>query len=104
VAHVYAAGDVTNFAIKQGGLAAQQAIAAAQSIAAAAGASTDPQPFRPVLRGLLLTGGPSQYLRNEPSGGQGETSLADTEPLWWPPGKIAGGHLSQYLASLVTSA
>jgi sulfide:quinone oxidoreductase len=103
VADVYAAGDVTTFAIKQGGLATQQAIAAAESIAAAAGAPTDPHPFRPVLRGLLLTGGPSQYLRNEPSGGQGDTSRADAEPLWWPPGKIAGGHLSHYLASLVAS-
>ena len=54
---VYAAGDATTFPIKQGGLAAQQAVAAAEAIVARHGADLDPQPFRPVLRGMLLTGG-----------------------------------------------
>ena len=36
---LYAAGDVTNFPVKQGGIATQQADAAAESIAAEAGAS-----------------------------------------------------------------
>ena len=53
---VFAAGDIANFPIKQGGLAAQQADAAAEAIAAEAGAQVDPQPFKPVLRGILLTG------------------------------------------------
>ena len=53
---VYAAGDATESPIKQGGVATQQADAAAEAIAARAGAEVDPQPFRPVLRGLLLTG------------------------------------------------
>ena len=48
---------MTSFPLKQGGIAAQQASAAAESIAVDAGADLDPQPFRPVLRGLLLTGG-----------------------------------------------
>ena len=52
---VYAAGDATNFAIKQGGIACQQADAAAEAIAARAGVAIDPQPFAPVLRGLLRT-------------------------------------------------
>jgi sulfide:quinone oxidoreductase len=43
----YAAGDVTTFPVKQGGLAAQQADAAATAIAAAAGAPVEPVPFRP---------------------------------------------------------
>ena len=55
-ANVWAAGDAIAFPIKQGGLAAQQAGAAAESIAAEAGADIEPQPFRPVLRGVLLTG------------------------------------------------
>ena len=55
VEDVYAAGDITAFPVKQGGIAAQQAEAAAESIAADAGADS-PGPFRPVLRGLLLTG------------------------------------------------
>ena len=58
---VYAAGDATAFPIKQGGLAAQQADAVAEAIAASVGADIDPQPFRPVLRGVLLTGAAPHY-------------------------------------------
>ena len=64
-ADVYAAGDATAFPVKQGGLATQQADAVAEAIAAAAGAHATPAPFRPVLRGLLLTGGAPLYLRAE---------------------------------------
>ena len=99
-AGVYAAGDATTFPVKQGGLAAQEADAAAELIAADAGAPVDPAPFRPVLRGLLLTGSEPSYLRAEISGGRGEMSVADPEPLWWPPGKIAGKYLAPHLASL----
>ena len=53
---VYAAGDITTFPVKQGGIAAQQAEAAAETIAFEAGVELIPHPFRPVLRGLLLTG------------------------------------------------
>jgi sulfide:quinone oxidoreductase len=93
---VYAAGDLTDFPVKQGGIAAQQADAAAESIAAAYGAPVDPRPFSPVLRGLLLTGLTPRYLRTEPSSVQSEV---DTEPLWWPPAKIVGRHLAPFLAS-----
>jgi sulfide:quinone oxidoreductase len=98
VADVFAAGDVTAFPVKQGGIAAQQASAAAESIAAAAGADVTPRPFRPVLRGLLLTGSAPTYLRAELAGGAGDTSTARDEPLWWPPGKIVGRHLAPFLA------
>jgi len=96
VEDVYAAGDLTDFPIKQGGLAAQQADAAADSIAHAAGAGITPAPFVPVLRGLLLTGLTPRYLRTRV--GSHDTQL-DTEPLWWPPGKIVGRHLAPFLAS-----
>jgi sulfide:quinone oxidoreductase len=99
-AGVFAAGDATSFPVKQGGLAAQQADAAAEMIAADAGAPVDPTPFHPVLRGLLLTGAEPSYLRAEITGGHGETSVADSEPLWWPPSKIAGRYLAPHLASL----
>jgi hypothetical protein len=49
--------------IKQGGLAAQQADAAAEAVAARAGTDVEPQPFRPVLRGVLLTGRGQQWTR-----------------------------------------
>src|SRR4029078_2804223 len=52
---VYAAGDVTAFRVKQGGLACQQADAAAEHIAARAGAALEAVAFSPVLRGMLLT-------------------------------------------------
>ena len=52
---LFAAGDATDFAVKQGGISSQQADAAAESIAALAGAPVDPQPFHPVLRGMLMT-------------------------------------------------
>jgi sulfide:quinone oxidoreductase len=97
---VYAAGDVTSFPVKQGGIAAQQAEVAATSIAISAGADIEPSVFRPVLRGVLLTGGTSRFLRRELTGGFGETSFAGTEPLWWPPAKIVGRHLAPFLAML----
>lgn len=101
---VYAAGDITTFAVKQGGIAAQQAVAAAEAIAAAAGLAVEPQPFRPVLRGLLLTGEGPQYLRGElMPAGPAEASQASTEPLWWPPAKIVGRHLAPFLADLTGS-
>ncbi|HSC50389.1 MAG TPA: FAD-dependent oxidoreductase [Gaiellaceae bacterium] len=91
----WAAGDATTFPLKQGGIAAQQADAAAESIAARAGVAIDPQPFRPVLRGLLLTGMVPRFLRSEPGT---PASMVDTEPLWWPPAKIVGRHLAPFLA------
>ena len=96
---VFAAGDATTFPVKQGGLAAQQADAVAETIAAAAGAEIDPQPFRPVLRGTLLTGGPARYLRADISGGAGDDSTVSEEALWWPPNKLSGRYLAPYLSS-----
>jgi sulfide:quinone oxidoreductase len=94
---VYAAGDVTSFPLKQGGIAVQQAQAVAEAVAASFGAVASPRPFRPVLRGRLLTGNGPQYLQRVAAGGAGETSTATAEPLWWPPSKIAGGRLAAYL-------
>jgi sulfide:quinone oxidoreductase len=95
---VYAAGDATNSPIKQGGVASQQADAAAEAIAARAGADVDPQPFKPVLRGLLLTGSTPRYMRAEVTGGQGQEWRVSDHALWWPPSKIAGKRLAPYLA------
>ncbi len=84
---VYAAGDATDFPIKQGGLATQQADAVAEDIAARVGAPITPTPFRPVLRGMLFTGGEERYLRITAGADAGHSSA---QPLWWPPSKIAG--------------
>jgi sulfide:quinone oxidoreductase len=93
--NVYAAGDVTAFALKQGGIACQQADAAAEYIAARAGAPVVPAPFRPVLRGMLLTERWARYLRGEE---------VASRALWWPPTKIAGRELAGYLAGLDDAA
>ena len=95
--NVFAAGDVTTFPLKQGGIAAQQAEAAAQSVAARhGGGAIMPEPFRPVLRGKLMTAGRDVYLRTDIAGGGGE-GRAGMRPLWWPPGKIAARRLAPYL-------
>jgi sulfide:quinone oxidoreductase len=98
VPDVYAAGDTITFPIKQGGIATQQADAVATAIAARAGAPVRPEPFRPVLRAILLTGETPLYLRSEPAGSQTEDSVAGDELLWWPPAKISGRYLAPFLA------
>jgi sulfide:quinone oxidoreductase len=100
---VFAAGDVTTFPVKQGGIATQQADAAAEAIAADVGADVEPHPLRPVLRGMLLTGEAPRYLRRELSQ-PGATATVSTEALWWPPAKIAGRHFAPFLAALRESS
>ena len=84
---VYAAGDVTTSSVKQGSLAAQQADTVAEAIAARLGAAVEPQPFRPVLSGLLLTGLTAHVL---------EADGARRAP-WTPLSKISGRYLPSYL-------
>ena len=96
VDEVYAAGDGTTFPVKQGGLGTQQADAAAAHIAHRLGAAVDVEPFRPVLRGKLLTGDESLYLRADVAGGGGE-GRATLDCLWWPPHKISGRYLAPFL-------
>ena len=85
---VWAAGDGTAFPLKQGGLAAQQAGAAAAAIARSLGADVRPEPFRPVLRGMLLDPAGPRFLDST----RGDVP---TTPLWWPPAKVAAPHLSE---------
>jgi sulfide:quinone oxidoreductase len=95
---VYAAGDATDFEIKQGGIACQQADAAAEAIAACAGVAIDPRPFAPVLRGILLTEHDTRRLQRdldrEPSAERrgGESG--------WPRTKFLGRELSGLLDEL----
>jgi sulfide:quinone oxidoreductase len=92
VARVYAVGDAADHAVKQGGLACQQADAAAAAIAAESGAGCATPPFVPVLRGRLLTGHHDRFLRLE----NGVSEISG-EPLWQPPMKIAGRLLAPFL-------
>ncbi|HSD04023.1 MAG TPA: FAD-dependent oxidoreductase [Gaiellales bacterium] len=97
---VYAAGDITAFPVKQGGIAAEQADAVAEMLASEAGADVTPAPFDPVLRGVLMTGEDDRFLRAELAGGRGSTGAADARALWWPPSKVSGRYLAPYLAGV----
>jgi len=95
---VYAAGDATTFAIKQGGVASQQADIVAALIARAAGAAVAEPATRPLLRAILFTGDQPLYLRATVAGGESVASSASHRCPWWPPHKIAARHLAPYLA------
>ena len=96
---IYAAGDATEFPVKHGGIAAQQADTAARSIAVLAGAPVTPEPFDAVIRGMLLTGGKPVYISARITGGEGFSSEITDAPTWSPPGKIAATYLAPYLDS-----
>jgi sulfide:quinone oxidoreductase len=93
---VYAAGDVTDFEIKQGGVACQQADAAAEAIAACAGAPIEPRPFAPILRAVLLTERDARWLQRDLNNTDGSSTAAGPpEGTLWT--KIAGRELSRRL-------
>src|SRR5262249_54088282 len=94
---IYAAGDATDFAVKQGGIASEQADAAAEAIAARAGAPVTPRPFEPVVRGMLLTGEAPLYMIARLAAGQAPSSEVSDRPSWSPPGKIVAKYLAPYL-------
>lgn len=100
VERIFAAGDITDFPVKQGGIAAQQADTAAEAIAALAGIAIDPVPLHPTLKGILLGGRLPLHLRARLVDGHAVDSEASTEPLWTPPDKISSRHLTAYLDAL----
>ena len=104
---VFAAGDVTSFPIKQGGIAAQQADVVAHQVAARAGARVDPLP-RPVrvLRTRLLGADGPLHLRAAVDGEGRPLPSPDGVPEvsreagWWPPAKLFGRHLTPWTAAV----
>jgi sulfide:quinone oxidoreductase len=99
VPDVYAAGDGTTLPIKQGGLAAQLADVVAWHIVSRTTGERDPEPLRPVLRGLLRTPDGPRYLLADLADPEGTSTWSD-QPLWWPPSRIASRWASPYLARL----
>lgn len=95
---VYAAGDATDFPVKFGGIAAQQADTAAEAIAALAGAPVKPSKFNPEIHGILLGSDKPLYMSAHVTGGHGSSSEVSDSPTWSPPTKIAAKYLSPYLA------
>jgi hypothetical protein len=94
VQDVFAVGDMVSGPLKRGGIAGQQADAAASAIAFEAGADVRPEPFRSVLRALLLTGSTPLYLR---AGGEGAATEASAEA--WLAHRVATRYLGPYLAA-----
>ena len=77
----------------------------AEAIAAEAGAEVDPQPFDPILRGVLWTGREPRYLYGRPTGGHGEMSSLGEQPQWPPrDGKVIGRYLTSFVDSLADDA
>src|SRR3954471_5927693 len=99
VSDVYAAGDGANFPVKQGGIACQQADVLGAHIAHEAGVAVDVPPFRPVLRGQLLTGAKPHFMRHDLRAQTGEEDASSERLLWWPPTKVAGKYLAPYIAA-----
>jgi sulfide:quinone oxidoreductase len=98
VKDVYAAGDGANFPVKQGGIATQQADVLAAHIAREAGVPVQADPFRPVLRGQLLTGDKPHFMRHDLRAHDAENDASTAHVLWWPPTKVAGRYLAPYIA------
>jgi sulfide:quinone oxidoreductase len=96
---VYAAGDATDFAVKFGGIAAQQADVAAEAIAALAGAAVEPTTFSPELHGALLGGPRPLYMSAHLTGGHGTSSEVSEAPTGMVPTKIEAKYLTPYLES-----
>jgi sulfide:quinone oxidoreductase len=104
VDRVWAAGDGTDYPVKQGGVAAQLADTAAHAIAALAGVPTDVRPFSPIVEGVLMTGETARYLRATPGGpdGEGESVFAELTRGAAPP-KIAARYLGPHLSGRVSA-
>ncbi len=96
---VFAAGDMTDFQIKHGGLGAQMADVAAAAIAPLVGDAPAPQPLRPVIRSVLHTGAEPLYLIARMENGRME-SEATTERAWPPDEKVVAEELGPFLRTL----
>ena len=101
---VFAAGDVTWFPVKQGGLATQQADVIAAVLAARAGARVELPSGRSVLRARLLGAEPPCYLQAELDAAgrplpSGDVPAVSDEADWWPASKLFGRHLTPWMAT-----
>jgi sulfide:quinone oxidoreductase len=101
---VFAAGDMTDFPIKLGGIAAQQADAAAESIAALAGAAIEPTPLVATIHGILIGGGEPLYMRAQVTGSVGTHGKVSGQPFWAPASKVYARYLGPYLQTVDTVA
>lgn len=90
LSHVYAAGDATDFSVKQGAIACQQADAVASHVAARHGAAVSAAPFQPILGAMLLAGDGTPVALGVAEG--------------TAPSKLPGQYLAPYMRSRVDAA
>jgi sulfide:quinone oxidoreductase len=101
---LFAAGDVTDYPVKQGGLATQQADVVAGLLARRAGAVVDVPAHEHVLRTRLFGADGPLYLRAELDASGRPTSsemssLPAEDPVWWPAAKLFGRYVTPWLAT-----
>jgi sulfide:quinone oxidoreductase len=101
LARAYAAGDATDFPIKFGGIASQQADVAAHAIAVLAGVDLEPVWFQPQLHAVFLTGERPVLFDAHPSGSAATHSrVTELAPGEVSRGKIDARYLAPYLQEL----
>ena len=101
---VYAAGDATDFAVKHGGIAAQQADVAAEAIAALAGAPIEPREFDPLVQAVLHGGDEPMHLSARITGSQASATETGDAPTWTPPSMLTAKYLTPFLQSRPAAA
>jgi sulfide:quinone oxidoreductase len=103
---VYAAGDMTTYPVKQGGIAAQQADRVAQAILAAAGVPVSEQRTPRVLQARLIGGREPLFLRAELDDYGRATSATLTRTIPSEDGigdKVLARYLTPYLGETRTA-
>lgn len=103
IADVYAAGDCSDFALKHGTLAAQEADAVALDVARRAGAPVEDEPRAVVLHARLMTGDRDLWMRRDLLAPDDRGEVAN-HALWSPPAKVVGRWLAPYLEASASSA
>jgi len=96
---VFAAGDITDFPVKQGSIAAQQADAVVSELARMFGTQQESQPFLPQLHAMMFSEHGRTFLRAADHGSPLGEAVSD-EPLWEDAEKIFSRHLSQRIRRL----
>jgi sulfide:quinone oxidoreductase len=103
LADVYAAGDMTSFPIKQGGLAAQQADLIAERIASDHGATVKESRVQHVLRAQMVGGAHPIFLRTvldafgQPTSASLQHESSEEGKSSTAPVKVFGRYLTPYL-------
>lgn len=93
---VLVAGDAGDHHIKQGGLAAHQAEVAATTIVRALGGDPPPMSEGPVLRGKLVAGEDTLYLRRALDD-DADAGTASARALWQPEAAMCAWRLTRWL-------